>query len=139
MSPKNASIGLSISGGGVKVSGGAGTAKIEGDYANVAEQSGIVAGSGGYHVVAEGGVDLKAGVIASSAAKNNNSLTADHLTNSDTENRSEVSTSGSGITLSPSGIPLLSASQPAKEDEKGVANIFGARDYPLCILIFMLC
>ncbi|WP_446737999.1 hemagglutinin repeat-containing protein, partial [Rhizobium sp. CFBP 13717] len=119
---KNASIGLSISGGGVKVSGGAGTAKIEGDYANVAEQSGIVAGSGGYHVAAEGGVDLKAGVIASSAAKNNNSLIADHLTYSDIENRSEASTSASGITLSPSGIPLPSVSQPAKEEETGGAR-----------------
>ncbi|MBD8693098.1 hypothetical protein IFT56_15935 [Rhizobium sp. CFBP 13717] len=71
--------------------------------------------------MAEGGVDLKAGVIASSAAKNN-SLTADHLTYSDIENRSEASTSASGITLSPSGIPLPSVSQPAKEEETGGAR-----------------
>ncbi|MGO7770619.1 hypothetical protein ACC736_37265, partial [Rhizobium ruizarguesonis] len=44
-----ASIGLSPAG---ELSGGASTGKVNGDFANVSEQSGIVAGSGGYHVAA---------------------------------------------------------------------------------------
>jgi filamentous hemagglutinin len=42
----SASVSLGTSG----VSDGGSTSKITGDFANVSEQSGIVAGSGGYHI-----------------------------------------------------------------------------------------
>ncbi|WP_246827622.1 hemagglutinin repeat-containing protein [Rhizobium croatiense] len=86
-----ASIGLSPTGA---LSGGASTGKVKGDYANVSEQSGIVAGGGGYHVAAGGTVDLKGGVIASTTDPRNNELSAKALTYSNIENASIASTSG---------------------------------------------
>ncbi len=71
-----------------KLSGGASTGKVNGDYANVSEQSGIVAGGGGYHVAAGGTVDLKGGVIISTTDPQNNELSARALTYSNIENTS---------------------------------------------------
>ncbi|WP_273726743.1 hemagglutinin repeat-containing protein [Brucella gallinifaecis] len=112
------SIGLSTSG----LSGGVNQSKVEADYSNVTEQSGIVAGEGGYHIAVGKGVDLKGGVIASTADKDKNSLTADHLTYSDVENHSKASTSSVGVGLTPSGLPVPSVGQPAKETDSGVAK-----------------
>ncbi|MGO6693845.1 hemagglutinin repeat-containing protein [Rhizobium johnstonii] len=113
-----ASIGLSPGGG---LSGGASTGKVKGDYANVSEQSGIVAGGGGYHVAAGGTVDLKGGVIASTADPLNNELSAKALTYSNIENASSASTSGYGFVLSPSGIPLPAVDTPARQEDHGKA------------------
>jgi filamentous hemagglutinin len=113
-----ASIGLSPAG---KLSGGASTGKIEGDYANVSEQSGIIAGSGGYHVTAGGTVDLKGGVIASTADPQNNELSAKALTYSNIKNTSTASSSGYGLVLSPSGIPLPAVDTPARQEDGGSA------------------
>ncbi|MGO7654341.1 hemagglutinin repeat-containing protein [Rhizobium ruizarguesonis] len=113
-----ASIGLSPAGA---LSGGASTGKVNGDFANVSEQSGIVAGSGGYHVAAGGTVDLKGGVIASTADPQNNELSATALTYSNIENASSASTSGYGVVLSPSGIPLPAVDTPAKQEDHGKA------------------
>ncbi|MGO6810162.1 hemagglutinin repeat-containing protein [Rhizobium ruizarguesonis] len=113
-----ASIGLSPAGA---LSGGASTGKVKGDFANVSEQSGIVAGSGGYHVAAGGTVDLKGGVIASTADPQNNELSATALTYSNIENASSASTSGYGVVLSPSGIPLPAVDTPAKQEDHGKA------------------
>ncbi|MGR9180714.1 hemagglutinin repeat-containing protein (plasmid) [Rhizobium leguminosarum] len=113
-----ASIGLSPVGA---LSGGASAAKIKGDYANVSEQSGIVAGGGGYHVAAGGTVDLKGGVIASAADPLNNELSATALTYSNIENASSAITSGYGVVLSPSGIPLPAVDTPAKQEDHGKA------------------
>ncbi|AHG49784.1 hemagglutinin (plasmid) [Rhizobium leguminosarum bv. trifolii CB782] len=113
-----ASIGLSSAGA---LSGGASTGKVKGDYANVSEQSGIVAGSGGYHVAVGGTVDLKGGVIASTADPQNNELSATALTYSNIENASSASTSGYGAVLSPSGIPLPAVDTPAKQEDHGKA------------------
>ncbi|MCO6180925.1 hemagglutinin repeat-containing protein [Ciceribacter sp. RN22] len=79
------------------LSGGFNKGTVTGDFANVTEQSGIVAGSGGYHVVVEGGVDLVGGVIASTDTTGNSSLSADHLTYSDLTNSSSASTSSAGF------------------------------------------
>ncbi|WP_408914422.1 hemagglutinin repeat-containing protein [Brucella pseudogrignonensis] len=112
------SLGVSTSG----VSGGIGQTTVKADYSNVAEQSGIIAGEGGYHVTVGNGVDLKGGVIASTADKDKNSLSADHLTYSDVENHSKASTSSVGVGLTPSGLPVPSVGQPAKETDSGVAK-----------------
>jgi filamentous hemagglutinin len=113
-----ASIGLSPTGA---LSGGASTGKVNGDYANVSEQSGIVAGGGGYHVAAGGTVDLKGGVIISTTDPQNNELSARALTYSNIENTSSASTSGYGIVLSPSGIPMPAVDMPVRQDDHGAA------------------
>ncbi|MBY4629957.1 hemagglutinin repeat-containing protein [Rhizobium croatiense] len=113
-----ASIGLSPTGA---LSGGASTGKVKGDYVNVSEQSGIVAGGGGYHVAAGGTVDLKGGVIASTTDPRNNELSAKALTYSNIANASIASTSGYGVVLSPSGIPLPAVDTPANQEDHGVA------------------
>ncbi|WP_201285616.1 hemagglutinin repeat-containing protein, partial [Chelativorans xinjiangense] len=73
--------------------------RTTGDYANVSEQSGIVAGAGGFAVDVEGKIDLKAGLIVSSADARLNSLRAAELTFSDLENRSEAKTASYGLSL----------------------------------------
>jgi filamentous hemagglutinin len=125
-----AQAGLGASG----LSGGVNLGKIEGDFANVSEQSGIIAGEGGYHVAAGGNVDLKGGVIASSAEKEKNALSAESLTWSNLENHSSASTSNLGLSASlpgsgsaPSTAPLgglaisPSVGVPAKEGSSGSA------------------
>ncbi len=59
------------------------------------EQSGLIAGDGGYHVNAEN-VDLKGGAIASTNAKNSE-LTTNKLTFSDIQNESESSAMSASI------------------------------------------
>lgn len=103
------------------MSGGASTAKITSDFTSVSEQSGSVAGAGGYHIAVDGGVDLKGGVIASSADKDKNFLFADHVTFSDVDNFSNAKSTGFGIALGPTGIPLPMVAQPAEEKDKGKA------------------
>ncbi len=116
--------GVSASGGfgAGGLSGGVNKSNVKGDYANVTEQSGFVAGSDGYHVSVGGGVDLKGGVIASTAEKEKNSLTADHLTYSDVENTSKASASRVGVNLGPTGIPVPVVGQPVEEEDHGVAR-----------------
>ncbi|MDV4162203.1 hemagglutinin repeat-containing protein [Rhizobium leguminosarum] len=118
---KAAGGGLNLSPSG-KFSGGYQKSTVEGDYANVSEQSGIVAGSGGYHITAGGNVDLVGGVIGSTADPANNALSASSLTWSDIGNRSEASASSLGISLTPSGLPVPVVGQPAKEEDHGVAR-----------------
>jgi filamentous hemagglutinin len=99
------------------LSGGVQKGRTDGDYANVSEQSGIIAGSGGYRVTVGDNVVLIGGLIGSTADPVNNDLTASSLTWSNIENRSEASTS-----LSPSGLPVPVVGQPAQEDDHGVAR-----------------
>ncbi|MCO6181120.1 hemagglutinin repeat-containing protein, partial [Ciceribacter sp. RN22] len=111
------SLGISAGFGPSGLSGGVNKGTVTGDFANVGEQSGIVAGSGGYHVAVEGGVDLIGGVIASTDTTGNSSLSADHLTFSDLENRSSASTSNIGLSAS---LPL-SGSDAANAPLDGLA------------------
>ena len=63
---------------------------VDGTYASVTEQSGIIAGDGGFNIKVNGNTDLKGGKIASTeqAAKNNkNSLTTNTLTQSNIQNK----------------------------------------------------
>ncbi|MDR5011738.1 hemagglutinin repeat-containing protein [Agrobacterium fabacearum] len=118
---KTAGGGLNLSTAG-KVSGGVQKSNVEGNYANVSEQSGIIAGSGGYNVRVGGNVDLAGGVIGSTADPAENTLSANSLTWSDIGNRSEASSSSLGISLTPGGIPVPVVGQPAKEEDQGVAR-----------------
>ncbi|WP_245149917.1 hemagglutinin repeat-containing protein [Xanthomonas axonopodis] len=76
-------------------SGYANSAKANGNYLGVTQQSGLFAGNGGYHVTA-GNVNLIGGAITSTNA-NNSELTADTLTFTDLKNRMDYSTVSAAI------------------------------------------
>jgi filamentous hemagglutinin len=77
-------------------SGSVSTGQANGDYANVREQTGLFAGSGGYHVNA-GDVNLIGGAITSTNP-DNSVLTANSLTFSNIQNRMDYDVSS--MTLS---------------------------------------
>ncbi|MHA3062074.1 hemagglutinin repeat-containing protein, partial [Acinetobacter sp. ANC 4636] len=70
-----------------QVSGNYSNSNASGNSNSVNKQSGLFAGEGGYHVKADS-VDLKGGAIVSTAAKENNDLTANSLTFSNIQNSS---------------------------------------------------
>nr|WP_324292678.1 hemagglutinin repeat-containing protein [Xanthomonas oryzae] len=76
-------------------SGYSNSAKANGNYLGVTQQSGLFAGDGGYHVTA-GNVHLVGGAITSTNASNS-ALTADSLTFTDLKNRMDYSTSSATI------------------------------------------
>ncbi|WP_334006505.1 hypothetical protein, partial [Burkholderia gladioli] len=59
------------------------------EFGHVNEQSGIVAGTGGFDVNVSGNTDLKGGVISSAADPGKNSLTTGTLSFSDIQNHSD--------------------------------------------------
>ncbi len=67
--------------------------KQNGNFASVAEQAGIYAGSQGFDITVAGNTDLRGAVIASEADASKNSLTTGTLTASDIENREKYSAS----------------------------------------------
>ncbi|SMB21507.1 putative hemagglutinin-related protein (fragment) [Sterolibacterium denitrificans] len=74
--------------------------KAKNNYASVAEQSGILAGDGGFDITVKSNTDLKGAAIASSdkaIEEQKNRLTTATLTTSDIENRAEASASSSGF------------------------------------------
>lgn len=73
--------------------------KASGNYANVAEQSGIYAGAGGFDINVKGNTDLKGAVIASDAGKDRNKLSTGTLTFSDVRNHSDYSATSFGATV----------------------------------------
>lgn len=89
--------GLSFSQGG-GLSGSLSASKGGGDssFANVAEQTGIFAGQGGFDIHVKGNTDLKGAVIASTALHGQNQLATGTLTWSDIENRSDYSATSFG-------------------------------------------
>ncbi len=114
---KSKSAQLGISSGGI--SGGYNQGTITGDYANVSQQSGIFAGSGGYHVNTDGTIDLKGGFIGSTADPANNTLTANQILYSNIANSMAASSTSYGISLIGPGIPVPVVGQPAKQDDHG--------------------
>ncbi|MGO4569429.1 beta strand repeat-containing protein, partial [Rhizobium sp. 2YAF20] len=114
---KSQSASLAISGGGV--SGGYQKGTIAGDYASVTQQSGIVAGSGGYHVTTNGTVDLIGGIIASTADPANNDLIANQILYSNIANSMSASSTSYGVSLIGPGIPVPVVGQPAKQSDHG--------------------
>ncbi|MDT6962782.1 hemagglutinin repeat-containing protein [Cupriavidus sp. SZY C1] len=90
--------GLSFSqGGGLSGSFSASKGKADGSYANVAEQSGIRAGDGGFDVQVKGNTDLQGAVIASTADREKNKLTTGTLSWSDIENKSDFKGTSFGV------------------------------------------
>ncbi|HHA2860448.1 TPA: hemagglutinin repeat-containing protein, partial [Stenotrophomonas maltophilia] len=81
------------SGGSVNI----GQQKVESHLRSVQEQSGIVAGSGGFDITVGGNTHLEGGVIGSTADASKNRLDTGSLTVVDIENESRAKTSGGGI------------------------------------------
>ncbi|UBB21359.1 hemagglutinin repeat-containing protein [Stenotrophomonas maltophilia] len=88
--------------GGTFVYGSGGTVnigqqKVESHLRSVQEQSGIVAGSGGFNITVGGNTHLEGGVIGSTADASKNRLDTGSLTVVDIENESRAKTSSGGI------------------------------------------
>ncbi|WP_238380146.1 hemagglutinin repeat-containing protein [Stenotrophomonas maltophilia] len=88
--------------GGTFVYGSGGTVnigqqKVESHLRSVQEQSGIVAGSGGFNITVGGNTHLEGGVIGSTADASKNRLDTGSLTVVDIENESRAKASGGGI------------------------------------------
>jgi len=100
----------SSAGGGFSISTTGGSASVtaqyghaDGDYAQVNEQAGINAGSGGFDINVKGNTALSGAVITSTAEAEKNSLTTGTLTFSDIENKSHYSANSIGGSYGLSG------------------------------------
>lgn len=85
---------------GASVSGSYSQSKIDADYASVTEQSGILAGNGGYAVNIKNSTDLKGGIVTSTQAAEDagrNHFSTGTLTASDIENHADYEGSSFGI------------------------------------------
>ncbi|WP_211474738.1 beta strand repeat-containing protein [Collimonas humicola] len=91
----------------VQANGNMDSQNINSTFASVNQQSGIVAGNGGYNINVKGNTDLVGGLIASNADKSKNSLTTGTLTVSDIQNKAEYTADGSHV-----GASLDSGSGP---------------------------
>jgi filamentous hemagglutinin len=90
--------------------GGINSAKANGEYLGVNQQSGLFAGDGGYHVNVGENTNLVGGAIASSdkaIAEHKNTLTTGTLTTTDLENHSDYS--AGAIALSAEGAAITGA------------------------------
>jgi len=99
---KSAGFSLSVGAGMPSGSVSLSKTKVDSNYASVNEQSGLLAGDGGFQVEVAGNTDLKGGVIASSDKAVNdgkNTLTTASLTTSDIQNWAEASASTSGFNI----------------------------------------
>lgn len=99
---QSASVSATV-GFGVSVSASFSKSKIKSDYASVQEQSGILAGDGGFDINVKGNTDLKGAVIASTQQAmdaNLNKLTTGTLTTSDIRNKADYK--GSSVSVSAS-------------------------------------
>nr|WP_052420987.1 hemagglutinin repeat-containing protein [Paraburkholderia ferrariae] len=94
----------SSSGGGFSISQGGGSASFsaqnghaDSNYAQVNEQAGIQAGSGGFDINVKGNTNLTGAVISSTADPSQNNLTTGTLTYSDIQNQSHYDATSNGI------------------------------------------
>lgn len=99
---KDQSVGGSITVGYGFAAGGAGfsNSKINSDFISVTEQSGLLAGDGGFDVTVKGNTDLKGGVIASTDTavdEDRNRFTTGSLTMSDIANKAEYDAKGFSV------------------------------------------
>ncbi|WP_156545880.1 hemagglutinin repeat-containing protein, partial [Cupriavidus sp. D384] len=83
--------------GGLTGSFSATKGKGDGSYANVTEQSGILAGDGGFDIKVKGNTDLKGALLASTATNDRNKLSTGTLSWSDIENKSDYSATSMGL------------------------------------------
>jgi len=119
------SVSIPIGAGGYGGSISASNSNTQSNYASVNEQSGIMAGDGGFQVNVNGNTDLKGAVIASTdkaIQDNRNSLTTETLTTSNIKNKAEYDASstslGGGYSASGDGVGL---------DQDGKAQTGGAQ------------
>ncbi|MGW8170080.1 MAG: hemagglutinin repeat-containing protein, partial [Sulfurovaceae bacterium] len=77
--------------------------KILSNYLSVNEQSGIIAGNGGFDITVKGNTDLNGGTIVSAAPKELNSLDTGSLTFNNLENYAEYKASSSSVGFSTGG------------------------------------
>ena len=129
--------GFSVAAGTGSASGSvsAGNTRIDSDYLNVAEQSGLKAGDGGFQLTVKGDTTLSGGVIASSdaavqAGVNRLDTTATHL--SDLHNQASYKASGYSVNVGvSSGKPSGSAGigqdsgSAASDTRAGISGIAG--------------
>jgi filamentous hemagglutinin len=96
---KNASLQVTV-GYGASVSGSYSQSEVEADYRSVTEQTGILAGDGGYQIEVRNNTDLTGAIITSTEAAeeaNKNSLTTGTLTSRDLQNHAKYDAEGFGI------------------------------------------
>ena len=96
---KDMSAQLTVGMGG-SISGSYSQNKVNADYASVNEQSGILAGDGGYNVNVKNHTDLKGGIITSTQAAEDagrNRFSTGTLSASDIQNHADYSASGFGL------------------------------------------
>ncbi|MHB1117843.1 hemagglutinin repeat-containing protein [Sideroxydans sp.] len=92
---------------------------INGTFASVQEQSGLMAGDGGFQIAVKGNTDLKGAVIESSQAAvdaGNNSLATATLTTSDIDNKSEYKAQSISVGAGTGGVSAPMALQAADKD-----------------------
>ncbi|WP_174464477.1 hemagglutinin repeat-containing protein, partial [Paraburkholderia ferrariae] len=89
--------GFSISTAGGSASFSAQNGHADGSYAQVNEQAGIAAGTGGFDITVKGNTGLTGAVISSTADPSQNSLTTGTLTWSDIQNQSHYDARSNGI------------------------------------------
>ncbi|HNX95829.1 MAG TPA: hemagglutinin repeat-containing protein, partial [Holophaga sp.] len=95
-------VSVPIMGAGGSVSANMSQSKTNSNYKSVNQQSGILAGEGGFQIEVAGNTDLKGAVITSQAKPTENSLVTGTLTTSDIQNQMVVSSSTSGFGISSS-------------------------------------
>ncbi|MBI0021422.1 hemagglutinin repeat-containing protein [Bartonella sp. W8097] len=90
---------ISVNNGSAGIGGEWQYKKSQSDYASVVEQSGIVAGNGGFDLKVKKNTGLKGGAITSTADANKNRLETGSLTTSDIENHASAKAETGGIML----------------------------------------
>ncbi|WP_144372139.1 hemagglutinin repeat-containing protein [Vogesella urethralis] len=123
---QNAGVSIAAGTGSASGSISAGNTRIDSDYLNVAEQSGLKAGDGGFQLTVKGDTPLSGGVIASSdvavqAGVNRLDTTATHL--SDLHNQASYKASGYSVNVGvSSGKPSGSAASDTRAGISGIAG-----------------
>jgi filamentous hemagglutinin len=107
-------------------SGGAGKSNVNADYLSVVEQSGILAGDGGFDITVKGNTDLKGAVIASTQIavdQGKNSLATASLTASDLQNKDVYDAQGYSVSATVSGkLGDQSTATTARDKEAAAAQ-----------------
>ena len=106
-------------GAGASVSGSFSNSNTHANYASVNEQSGILAGDGGYNVNVKDHTDLKGGIITSTQAAEDagrNQMSTGTLTASNIQNHADYDASGFGIS---GGVSLGKAGSGGTDKDTG--------------------
>ena len=118
-SKQNNISGQATIGAGASLSGSYSNSKINADYASVNEQSGIMAGDGGYSINVKQHTDLKGGIITSTQAAEDagrNQMSTGTLTASNIQNHADYDASGFGVS---GGVELGKAGSGGTDKDTG--------------------